>query len=152
MKWPHSVYKNNPAVRDITVNVRKHVTTGHQRRTSCLRAPISHGLSLPHLLRGSRACLPTERQGAFQWGPMVSGASGQWPDHSLPHCHANRGATRKKRGKASPWASQSAFHFLTCAEARDLVPVILVKTNILRPNLASKSMEVNVSPQSQQEK
>lgn len=77
MKWPHSVYKNNPAVRDITVNVRKLVTTGHQRRTSCLRAPISHGLSLPHLLQESQASLPPERHGAFPVGP--DGERGKWP-------------------------------------------------------------------------
>lgn len=103
IKWPHSVYENNTAVRNTTIDVRRHLTTGHQGEKSAVyiqHVPVAFPPpNLPQERQDYQACLHSFL-GIAAWAFPVWAASegGKWPvDYSVPLYHRNTDATRTKR-------------------------------------------------------
>lgn len=150
--WPHSMYGNNTTVRNIIVNVKKHLTPGYQEEK--LFTSNHFPLALPSLTcylesQVFKAHLLKQPPWALQCEVPVS-ASGKWPvDHSVPPLPREYKCHEDKMGKnASPWANKLSLFFHNLCWNRNLVKVVLVKTDTLRFSLASEPMRVNVHPQS----
>lgn len=122
IKWPHSIYENNTAARNITANVRKHLTTGHQGgKLAVYIPPFPTGLSFPNTP-------PSQVSEAFYWNSFTGPFQCELPESewgtgpvdysvpSLPHGHR---CHQDKMGQMSTQASKwSAFFPNLCWNQR----------------------------------